>query len=924
MVNVDISVTSPWTKQWTVSQLDLNQSSLTGRQQHGSNLRTAGRCPIPVILVHVTRLDFALTKDRWEALKKSDLKMPHKSKKSKPRVTCKNILLLAREKPDQIHDLLPDINQIFPDGRTLLTFAIENNEGFNLIESIVKSGADVNVQNQQGQTALMIAARAQRNDVLRLLIQSGAKLDVLNYKQMTALAICITNNNNIGVDLLILTGADVHIKTGTYKETALELAARLGHGNLKEVFMKFEPGGGESDQCKTSHLNTESDQCKTSHLNTEKDQCKSSNPDTTNVIHNLQKKEVEEIRNMFSRVSRAPNVRITIGLKTFQPLANKLYSMGAINFQDEHGITVLMYAAMQSPSKALEYILKFNPDVNKQDIDGKTALMYAFSSKQHLKVSTVYRLMGHRPYVQDKLGKTALMYAIDNRFELPPETVKLLMGDTTLIYDKVRNGFLYCDLSLKQLLNESAVISDNEGRTHLMYALERQPNLSLEEVKALLGDTLNCQDKQGRTALIYALIHIPYITADLVSILKGKNINMSCLMLALANRDDLSEVILKCVLGDQNNVRDGLGLTPLMHAVTDIKFERFIKLILKWGADLNIQDHKGKTVFMHAIVQAYDRRDRLDYISIFESRRENATTRNNLSEETLIGLLGKEINLTDEQGWTALTYAVKYFQSNNLIQHILKSGADVNIKHVSGHTVLMTILEGSKSRNSLSELVFFFNMYRSNQNHATREQILDSLQYLQNPMLSEENKVYLSKYLQSHSSINFNWACTNNKRLLVWFLINSIFLDLINVRNSKFQDTSPLLVALELNQLDVAKYLIANFYLTGRDLVFLSQYYKTPMAENHVTGFMFISLTLERYRLKISQENTEYVKRLTSSPWPLVKLALITVSSAIGFHEKRQSYVSKLPIPQIMRNYLVFQSPEAKTPVDQWSKISLC
>ncbi|KAH9509713.1 hypothetical protein Btru_044321 [Bulinus truncatus] len=408
-----------------------------------------------------------------------------------------DVFLVAHQNCD-IFSMCEWIKKNCNDGRTLLTLAIENNEGFNLIESIVKSGADVNVQNQQGQTALMIAARAQRNDVLRMLIQSGAKLDVLNYKQMTALAICITNNNNIGVDLLILMGADVHIKTGTYKETALKLAARLGHGNLKEVFMKYEPGGGESYQCKTSHLNTESyqcktshlntesDQCKTSHLNTESDQCKSSSPDTTNVIHNLQKKEVEEIRKMFSRVSRAPNVRITIGLKTFKPLASKLYSMGAINFQDEHEITVLMYAAVQSPSKALEYILKFNPDVNKQDIDGKTAFMYAFSSKQHLKVSTVYRLMGNRPYVQDKLGKAALMYAIDNRFELPPETVKLLMGDATLIYDKVRNGFLYCDLSLKQLLNETAVISDNEGRIHLMYALERKPNLSLEEVKALL------------------------------------------------------------------------------------------------------------------------------------------------------------------------------------------------------------------------------------------------------------------------------------------------------------------------------------------------------------------------------------------------------------------------------------------------------
>ncbi|KAH9518744.1 hypothetical protein Btru_006132 [Bulinus truncatus] len=848
------------------------------------------------------------------------IKMPQRNKKSRQPQTCKTNLLQARKNPGQIGDLLPDINRIFPDGRNLLTLAIENNEGLDLVESIIKSGADVNVENSKGQTALMIAARAQRNDVLRLLIQSGAKLDVLNRKQMTALTICITNNNNIGVELLIESGADINIKTGAHKETAIELAERLGFKHLTENFMKFAPGVCVINQSQPSLLNS----------GMSKKDCSLS----LNGIDMLRlTKELEEIRNMFSQVSRAPNVRTAIGSKKLKLLADKLHSLGAIDFQDEHGRTVLMYAAMQISDKTLEYILKFHPDVNKQDIDGKTALMHAVCSKRHLKVSTVYRLMGNRPYIQDKFGKTALMYAIDNRFQLPTETMKLLTGDAILIYDKVRGCFLYFDVSLKQLLNESAVISENDGRTHLMYALEKKPNLSLDEVKLLLGDTVNCRDVLGRTALMYAVMYHS-VSVDMVSVLTGDNLNvtddfgMTVLMYAIAKRPAIGTPILERLVGDQINVQDKQGQNALMYAIIYDKPDEFIQHLLNSGADKNIQDNDGRTAFMLAMVKRSLKESRnrsyylFDWFFTSDSTFTSYKQRNYLCEGTFKNLLGDGINVTDKQGWTAFTYAVEYLQPYSLIQHILKCGADINIKYDSGETVLMKLL--ARCEGTLSSSMYDLSLFYMVENTATCKNILDSLMHSKDQILSEENRIYLSQHLRKKSCINFNWACKYNKHLLKWLLTNGIVLEQTHGVNSKFQDTSTLLVALELNEIGVAKYLIANYCMTMRDLCFLRKYYTAPVGVNLHERYLFRYLSNERYYLEVSKKTTEFVLSLNSSPWPLVKLALIAVSSAIGFHEKRQSYVSKLPIPQIMRNYLVFQSPEAKTPVDEWSDISLC
>ncbi|KAK6959075.1 ankyrin repeat protein isoform X2 [Biomphalaria glabrata] len=147
--------------------------------------------------------------------------MACRKRHTKQKNQSQSILSKARQSPEQIKDLFPNIDCIYPGGRTLLTLAIENGEDISLVEAIIKSGADVNVQNSKGQTALMFAARAQRNDVLQKLLENEAQVDLFNDKNLTALSICIAENNIDGAKHLVQSGADVNLKTGKLQETAL-------------------------------------------------------------------------------------------------------------------------------------------------------------------------------------------------------------------------------------------------------------------------------------------------------------------------------------------------------------------------------------------------------------------------------------------------------------------------------------------------------------------------------------------------------------------------------------------------------------------------------------------------------------------------------------------------------------------------------
>ena len=95
------------------------------------------------------------------------------------------------------------------------------------VELLIAAGADLNVRNDKHGCALSLASECDHTECVKLLIGAGADLNVYDNSGWTALHWASTNNNPECVKLLIDAGADVNVHSNA-AETALFLASKWG------------------------------------------------------------------------------------------------------------------------------------------------------------------------------------------------------------------------------------------------------------------------------------------------------------------------------------------------------------------------------------------------------------------------------------------------------------------------------------------------------------------------------------------------------------------------------------------------------------------------------------------------------------------------------------------------------------------------
>jgi hypothetical protein len=91
------------------------------------------------------------------------------------------------------------------------------------IKNLIGSGADVNAQNQNGNTALHLAVYNNNEETAKSLIEFGADVNAQNQNGNTALHLAVYNNNKETAKSLIEFGADVNAQNQN-GDTALHLA----------------------------------------------------------------------------------------------------------------------------------------------------------------------------------------------------------------------------------------------------------------------------------------------------------------------------------------------------------------------------------------------------------------------------------------------------------------------------------------------------------------------------------------------------------------------------------------------------------------------------------------------------------------------------------------------------------------------------
>lgn len=126
-----------------------------------------------------------------------------------------------------------DVNTVDRAGNTLLVQAIQR-DMTSLVEFLIKNRARLNTRNQNGETALSIAAFSGKLPYVKLLVEAGAEV---NFYGWAPLAYAAFNGHSEVVGYLLKHGAEVDAKTenGT---TALFFAARFGHEAVVDILLE--------------------------------------------------------------------------------------------------------------------------------------------------------------------------------------------------------------------------------------------------------------------------------------------------------------------------------------------------------------------------------------------------------------------------------------------------------------------------------------------------------------------------------------------------------------------------------------------------------------------------------------------------------------------------------------------------------------
>lgn len=258
-----------------------------------------------------------------------------------------------------------DVNAANNDGETALMIAAE--KGFSsIVEHLINSGAKVNTRDKNQTTALMVSSN---DEIAKLMINAGANVNARDDLGATALILLAGGGYESVVQCLIDAGADINAKIPSSGITALMNAVGNEHDGTAKILIKF---GADVNAI--------------------------SNDDGTALAVSVVKDNLE--------ITRA------------------LIRAGAdVNF-GRNGNDILGLAAEHASLNVIESVLDggANPD---KLYDGKT-LLHILATGEHWSSHSItfWRMLlshGANPNIKDTSGRTPLEYALDHTWYLSDE-----------------------------------------------------------------------------------------------------------------------------------------------------------------------------------------------------------------------------------------------------------------------------------------------------------------------------------------------------------------------------------------------------------------------------------------------------------------------------------------------------------------------
>jgi ankyrin repeat protein len=207
----------------------------------------------------------------------------------------------------------------------------------------------------------------------------------------------------------------------------------------------------------------------------------------------------------------------------------------------------------------IESFIKDGLNINLQDINGSTALMYVIENNTNIAKLLIEN--GADINIMDKFGKTALIYAIEKGNK---EVEKLLIEKGAKISARE-----------KSLIENRAKIETNINKK---YNIKEQASY-IKSIK----DVLRCESEEKKY-----LNKEQYIDKLKIAI---KTNDITLVKFLISKKNNINNI----------NVQDSNGITALMYAIELNNLAIVILLMMKKEINIDIQDNNGRTAIMYAI-----------------------------------------------------------------------------------------------------------------------------------------------------------------------------------------------------------------------------------------------------------------------------------------------------------------------------------
>ncbi len=462
-----------------------------------------------------------------------------------------------------------------------------------LVDLILKKRiVDLNIQvgiNEEGtskQHPMISACVNGHHEVVQLLIANGVSVDLQNEDGISAL-MCASNFGHYEVvKLLIINGAEVNVKEKD-GESALMLASQEGHGEVTKILL--ENGANVDLQ----------------------------NKDGFSALMYASQEGHSEVAKILLENGASVDLQCEDGWSALMSASSNVHSEvtrillenGAnVDLQKKDGFSALMFSGQGGHSEVAKILLENGASVDLQKEDGKSALMFA-SYNGHGEVAKILLENGASVDLQKEDGFSALMIS---SHEGHSEVAKILLENGASVDLQKEDGWSAL-MSVSQaghsevakILLENGANVDLQKKDGVSALMSASWNGHSEVAKILLenGANVDLRKEDEWSALMFASSNGHSEVAKIL-LENGANVDLQkedgWSILMIASQEGHGEVA-KILLENEANVdlQKEDGWSALMSA-SYIGHSEVAKILLENGANVDLQQKDGWSALMLA------------------------------------------------------------------------------------------------------------------------------------------------------------------------------------------------------------------------------------------------------------------------------------------------------------------------------------